>query len=34
MQGNFIPGIGIQYVHPEFLKAFKPETIIIMNGIY
>lgn len=34
MQGNFIPGVGIQYVHPEFLKAFKPEAIIIMNGIY
>lgn len=34
MQGNFIPGIGIQYVHPEFLITFKPDTIIIMNGVY
>ena len=34
MQGNFIPGIGIQYVSPVFLREYKPDTIIIMNGIY
>jgi len=34
MQGNFIPGIGIQYVPPEFLKTFKPDIIIVMNEIY
>lgn len=34
MQGNFIPGIGIQYVNPEFMKQFQPDVIIIMNGIY
>ncbi|WP_320112687.1 class I SAM-dependent methyltransferase [Draconibacterium orientale] len=34
MQGNYIPGIGIQYVSPEFLKSFNPDVIIIMNGIY
>ncbi|MCY1723263.1 class I SAM-dependent methyltransferase [Prolixibacteraceae bacterium Z1-6] len=34
IQGNYIPGIGIQYVHPTFLKSFKPDTIIIMNEVY
>lgn len=34
MQGNFIPGIGMQYVSPEFLREFKPDTLIIMNGVY
>lgn len=34
MQGNYIPGIGIQYVGPEFLSEYKPDTVIIMNGIY
>lgn len=34
MQGNFIPSIGMQYVGPEFLKTYKPDTVIIMNGIY
>ncbi len=34
MQGNFIPGIGIQYKTPEFLKEYKPDVVIIMNGVY
>jgi SAM-dependent methyltransferase len=34
MQGNYIPGIGIQYVHPKILHLFKPDTIIIMNAVY
>jgi hypothetical protein len=34
MQGNFIPGIGIQYVDPKFLHTHKPDVVIIMNGVY
>jgi SAM-dependent methyltransferase len=34
MQGNYIPGIGIQYVHPKILHLFRPDTIIIMNAVY
>lgn len=34
MKGNFIPGIGIQYKSPEFLKEYKPDAVIIMNGVY
>ena len=34
MQGNFIPGIGIQYVPPQFLETYKPDNVIIMNGVY
>ncbi len=34
MQGNFIPGIGIQYVPPKFLEKYKPDKVIIMNGVY
>jgi hypothetical protein len=34
MQGNFIPGIGIQYVKPDFLITYKPDAVIIMNGVY
>lgn len=34
MQGNFIPGIGIQYVPPKFLENYKPDSVIIMNGVY
>ncbi len=32
--GKFIPGVGKQIVSPEFLKEYKPETIIIMNPVY
>ncbi len=34
MQGNYIPGIGIQYVPPKFLEEYQPDTVIIMNGVY
>jgi len=34
MQGNYIPGIGIQYISPDSLKEIKPDVILIMNGIY
>ena len=34
MQGNFIPGIGKQYVDPEFLEAYQPDVIIVMNSVY
>jgi len=34
MQGHYIPGIGKQYVGPEFLKGYKPDVVIIMNGVY
>lgn len=34
MQGNFIPGIGKQYVGPEYLREYKPEVVIIMNSVY
>jgi len=34
MQGNFIPGIGKRYVAPEFLKGYKPDVVVIMNGVY
>ncbi len=34
MHGNFIPGIGKQYVSPDFLKEYKPDVVIIMNSVY
>ncbi len=34
MQGNFIPGIGKQYVGPDFLKEYRPDVVIIMNSVY
>jgi SAM-dependent methyltransferase len=34
MENNYIPGIGKKYVQPRFLKEYKPEAVIIMNGIY
>ena len=34
MQGNYIPGIGIQYVKPEYMKQYQPDVVIIMNDIY
>ena len=32
--GKFIPGVGKQIVSPEFLKQYKPDTVIVMNPIY
>ena len=34
MQGNYIPGIGKQYVGPDFLTEFKPDVVIVMNSVY
>ena len=34
MQGNYIPGVGIQYISPEKLREIVPDVIIVMNGIY
>lgn len=34
MQGNFIPGIGKQYVTPGFLEEYKPDVVIVMNSVY
>ena len=34
MENNFIPGIGSQYVQPDFLRDYQPDTVIIMNGVY
>lgn len=34
MLGNFIPGIGKQYVGPDFLIDYKPDVVIIMNAVY
>ncbi len=33
-QGNFMVGTGQEIVAPEFLKQYKPHTIIIMNPVY
>jgi SAM-dependent methyltransferase len=32
--GKFIPGVGKQIVGPEFLKQYRPDTVIVMNPIY
>ncbi|MEN7972443.1 MAG: class I SAM-dependent methyltransferase [Verrucomicrobiota bacterium] len=34
MQGNFIPGIGKQYVGPSFLEEYNPDVVIVMNSVY
>jgi len=34
MSGNYIPGVGIQYVVPEFLADYKPDVVIVMNSVY
>jgi SAM-dependent methyltransferase len=34
MQGNYIPGIGKQYVGPAFLEEFKPDVVVVMNSVY
>jgi SAM-dependent methyltransferase len=34
MENNFIPGIGSQYVQPQFLAELQPDVVIIMNGVY
>lgn len=32
--GGFIPGSAQEIVGPEFLQEYRPETIILMNGLY
>lgn len=34
MENNFIPGIGKKYVQPKYLAEYRPDAVIIMNGIY
>ena len=34
MTGNYIPGIGIQYVAPDFLETYSPDVVIVMNSVY
>ena len=34
MTGNYIPGIGKQYVDPVFLERYKPDVVIVMNSVY
>jgi len=33
-QGKYVAGTGQKIMHPEFLKKFDPDTVIIMNPIY
>ena len=33
-QGKFIPGVAQEIRSPEVLKEYKPDEIILMNGIY
>ncbi len=33
-QGFFMPGTGQKIVGPDFLREYKPDAVIIMNGIY
>lgn len=34
MENNYIPGIGKKYIQPKFLATYRPDAVIIMNGIY
>jgi SAM-dependent methyltransferase len=33
-QGTYVPGTGHEIVAPEFLRNYKPHTVIVMNPIY
>ncbi|MDH3217835.1 MAG: class I SAM-dependent methyltransferase, partial [Candidatus Krumholzibacteria bacterium] len=33
-QGKFIPGVGLQVMAPEYLKQYRPQSIVVMNPIY
>lgn len=33
-QGYFMPGTGQEIVSPDFLKEYRPDVVIVMNGIY
>jgi SAM-dependent methyltransferase len=32
--GKFLPGVGKKIVSPDFLKAYKPAYVIVMNRVY
>jgi len=32
--GKFIPGAGKKIMHPEFLKKYEPDVVIVMNSAY
>ena len=32
--GKFIPGVGKEIMPPEFLRAYAPDEVIVMNAIY
>ncbi|HEY0946101.1 MAG TPA: class I SAM-dependent methyltransferase [Opitutaceae bacterium] len=34
MEGNYIPGIGKRYVQPAFLADYRPDAVVILNGVY
>jgi SAM-dependent methyltransferase len=34
MHGNYIPGIGLQYVGPDFMTEYQPDVVIVMNSVY
>lgn len=34
MENNHIPGIGSRYVQPQHLATYRPDVVIIMNGVY
>lgn len=34
MENNHIPGIGSRYVQPQHLAMYRPDVVIIMNGVY
>ena len=34
IEGNYISGIGKQYVTPDFLGEFEPDVVIVMNSVY
>ena len=33
-QGTFMAGTGQEIVAPEFLRAYRPDTVIVMNPVY
>lgn len=34
LQGRYMPGTGQRVVAPEFLKEYRPDFVIVMNGVY
>ena len=33
-QGKFVPGTGQAVIAPEFLRAYLPDTVLVMNPNY